>query len=216
MSQPFDVFISFKHLDETGKPTPDAALARTLFDFLTARNMSAFLSTVTLERHGISSYKKAIDQALDAAHVLIAVATSRAHLDSEWVRYEWDSFFSDVLSGVKPHGRLFVYVDGIVSRDLPRSLRQTQVLVHGPGSLDALYNFIANALGQQETQAPGPARLKQGRERSEARQDWEAAARGLLRRGRKIEAIKLVREATGRGLKEAKDLVESWAVGARG
>lgn len=35
-------------------------------------------------------------------------------------------------------------------------------------------------------------------------------AQDLLRQGRKIEAIKVVREETGLGLKEAKDLVESW------
>jgi ribosomal protein L7/L12 len=36
----------------------------------------------------------------------------------------------------------------------------------------------------------------------------EAQARALLADGNKIEAIKLVREATGLGLKEAKDFVE--------
>lgn len=35
-------------------------------------------------------------------------------------------------------------------------------------------------------------------------------ARQLARDGRKIEAIKVVREITGLGLKEAKDMVESW------
>ncbi|MFL6275476.1 MAG: ribosomal protein L7/L12 [Blastocatellia bacterium] len=34
-------------------------------------------------------------------------------------------------------------------------------------------------------------------------------ARALVRRGRKIEAVKLVRERTGSGLKAAKDFVES-------
>ena len=37
----------------------------------------------------------------------------------------------------------------------------------------------------------------------------EAQVRALLTAGRKIEAIKLAREATHCGLKEAKDLVES-------
>ena len=35
-------------------------------------------------------------------------------------------------------------------------------------------------------------------------------ARLELRRGNKINAIKLVREITGMNLKEAKDLVDSW------
>jgi hypothetical protein len=38
--------------------------------------------------------------------------------------------------------------------------------------------------------------------------ELQAQARALLADGNKIEAIKLVREATGMGLKEAKDLVE--------
>lgn len=38
---------------------------------------------------------------------------------------------------------------------------------------------------------------------------WPAAATEALRRGNKIEAIRLVREATGLGLKEAKDAVEA-------
>jgi hypothetical protein len=42
------------------------------------------------------------------------------------------------------------------------------------------------------------------------RPTWEAEARSLAARGNKIEAIKLMREMTGLGLKEAKDLVESW------
>ena len=39
---------------------------------------------------------------------------------------------------------------------------------------------------------------------------WETAARDLLRAGKTIEAIKTVREGTGLGLKEAKDLVDDW------
>ena len=39
-----------------------------------------------------------------------------------------------------------------------------------------------------------------------------AALAGALARGKKIEAIKLYREATGTGLKEAKDFVDALAV----
>jgi ribosomal protein L7/L12 len=44
--------------------------------------------------------------------------------------------------------------------------------------------------------------------------DVEDELRALLARGQKIEAIKRVREATGLGLKEAKDYVEALAAGA--
>ena len=40
-------------------------------------------------------------------------------------------------------------------------------------------------------------------------EELEQAARALVGRGRKIEAVKLVRERTGCGLKDAKDYVES-------
>jgi hypothetical protein len=39
---------------------------------------------------------------------------------------------------------------------------------------------------------------------------WETEARELLRNGNTIAAIKTVREGTGLGLKEAKDLVDGW------
>ena len=40
--------------------------------------------------------------------------------------------------------------------------------------------------------------------------DWEREAISHLQSGNKIMAIKVVREATGLGLRESKDLVESW------
>ena len=75
-----------------------------------------FLSNVSLERLGISEYKKAIDDALDVAQVLVAVGTSRDNLVWRWVRYEWDSFFNDILSGVQPSGRIFSYVNELLER----------------------------------------------------------------------------------------------------
>ena len=38
---------------------------------------------------------------------------------------------------------------------------------------------------------------------------WQQEVRGLLAQSRKIEAIKLVRQQTGAGLKDAKDFVEA-------
>jgi ribosomal protein L7/L12 len=42
--------------------------------------------------------------------------------------------------------------------------------------------------------------------------DWELEAKGFLRLQKKLNAIKVVRDATGISLKEAKDLVVSWDV----
>lgn len=148
MNESAQVFISFKNLDPEGRQTRDSQLAQEVHDFLAAQGLRVFFSNVSLEKLGIAAYKKAIDDALDAVQILIAVGTSGENLDSQWVRYEWDSFFNDILSGVKPEGRVFVYVEGASISSLPRTLRQSQVFPHGPGAMDRLYNFIANALGR--------------------------------------------------------------------
>lgn len=144
MIQP-KVFISFKNLEKSGLISRDSELAREVHDFLTQRGLEVFFSSVSLERMGVAAYKQAIDDALDQADVVIAVGTSREHLMSEWVRYEWDSFTNDILSGLKPKGRVFAYVEGLPTAELPRALRQTQAIQHGPYALDLLYRFIINA-----------------------------------------------------------------------
>lgn len=142
----YDVFLCFKQLREDGEPTRDSILARDIHRFLSSRGVSVFHSTVELEARGVSAFKKAIDQALDASRVLVAIGTTAEHLESEWVRYEWDSFFNDVISGVKPDGRVFAYIESLEFKSLPRALRQSQAILHRDGSFDLLYRFIANAL----------------------------------------------------------------------
>jgi Leucine-rich repeat (LRR) protein len=145
-SSHFEVFISFKNLDEHGNVTRDQAIASQLTHTLTERGISVFFSAETLERLGTSAYKKAIDNALDEAKVLIAVGTSKANLESEWVRYEWDGFLQDIISGVKPTGHVFVVVEGISPRDLPRGLRQSQTFTFLKPEIDKLINFIRHAM----------------------------------------------------------------------
>jgi hypothetical protein len=55
--------------------------------------------------------------------------------NSEWVRYEWDGFYNDILSGVKAGGKLFTYVAGLRTAQLPRTLGQTQTFIHSSESL---------------------------------------------------------------------------------
>jgi hypothetical protein len=47
-----------------------------------------------------------------------------------WVRYGWDGFYNDILSVVKPGGKLFTYVAGLRTAQLPRTFRQTQTFIH--------------------------------------------------------------------------------------
>ena len=146
----YEVFIAFKHLDNDGTETPDSILANKVFYYLTERGLKVFNSNISLERHGISEYKKSIDGALEMAKVLVVIGTSIENLNSEWVRYEWDSFFNDILCRLKPEGRIFSYIDGLSPKELPRALRQNQCIIHSNESLEHLYFFIKNALNGSE------------------------------------------------------------------
>ncbi|ABB33219.1 hypothetical protein GeomeDRAFT_2936 [Geobacter metallireducens RCH3] len=146
MAHSYQVFISFKNSDEQGLPTRDSQLADLLYREFTSRGLDVFYSNLSLPRLGESEYKKCIDDALDSSTVLIAVGTSRENLESKWVRYEWDSFYNDVLSGVKPQGRLFVYYEKMSTKELPRTLRQNQAFPHGLDHLNELSEYIMRAL----------------------------------------------------------------------
>ena len=50
---------------------------------------------------GSSRYKADIDKALDTAKLMIVVLTKVEYAFSQWVQYEWDSFYNDYLSGVR-------------------------------------------------------------------------------------------------------------------
>lgn len=147
-----EIFISFKNLDAEGLQTRDSFIAAEVYNFLTGHGINTFFSNISLEKLGVSAYQKYIDEVLDSAKVLIVVGTTVNNIESPWVRYEWSSFFNDILSGAKPNSRIFCYVEGIKSSELPRSLRQSQVIQNEVGSLTHLYHFIANAIGRKTAQ----------------------------------------------------------------
>src|SRR3972149_247604 len=152
MLSQWEIFISAKKLDDNGNLTRDNMIADELYDFMQDKGFSVFLSNRSLEKLGVSDYKKSIDDALDKSSCLVAVGTSAKNLHRSWVRYEWDSFLNDVLSGVKPKGKIFVYVEDVPINELPRPLRQSQVFIHNNiGEMERLYNFINNSLSANDT-----------------------------------------------------------------
>lgn len=146
LPQDVQVFISVKHLDEQGAPTRDSEIARELHEALEARGLSSFLSMVSLEQMGAAEYKGAIDDALDHAEVLVAVGTSPENLASRWVRYEWDSFFNDIISGIKEEGKVFSLISSFPPNKLPRALRQNQTFDYEQAGISYLCSFLSNAL----------------------------------------------------------------------
>ena|GEM_PF-2945835 len=144
----YDIFISFKNSDANGRTTKDSEIAQKLFDFLTEKGLRVFFSNEVLERLGKAQYTRVIDEALDSTKVLIAVGCSHDNLNSQWVRYEWESFINDIRSGIKSDAEVFVLYNGLRASELPRALRQQQAFDESDAaSYVKLYNFISNALG---------------------------------------------------------------------
>ena len=107
----YDVFISYKHSDEQGSLTPDYAIAKELYENLNNLGYQVFFSSNTLEQIGSSRYKSDIDAALDTSKVMIVVLSKSEYASSQWVQYEWDSFYNDYLSGVRKEANLFTYAN---------------------------------------------------------------------------------------------------------
>jgi len=148
----YDVFISFKNSDENGRQTIESVTAKRLYDFLKAQGLRVFFSNVELEFSGKAQYTKAIDEALDSSQFLIAVGSSYDNLNSQWVRYEWESFLNDIRSGIKPDAEVYVVCEGMKIHELPRALRQQQAFfADEPGSFEKLCNFIKNAQGAKDS-----------------------------------------------------------------
>lgn len=140
----FDVFISYKNSDN-GILTKDSFLARELYEFLTKEGIHAFFSGQSLADLGADRYKQIIDDTLDSCSVLIVVGTKLEYIQSSWVRYEWDSFFNDILME-KKKGKVFSYVDNINPHDLPRTLRNLQCFDKNTSSLKSVAAYVKRAL----------------------------------------------------------------------
>lgn len=157
----YQVFISRKHLDAGRRETGEVRMARELHAHLTDLGVSTFLDDVSLTEQATARYKSAIDSALDEAGILVAVGTSRENLESEWVRYEWDGFFNDIISGIKPKGQVVSLIAGIRPDQLPRALRQTQAFDYRDDGIAKIGRFIASVLGlepvmQSRSRRDGP------------------------------------------------------------
>jgi hypothetical protein len=181
-----DVFISFKNSDEERRPTRDGRLAAEVYHALEARGFHVFLSNISLEKLGTGAFKKAIDEALDAASVLVAICSRPDHLDSPWVRYECDSFVVDINSRRKPHGQIFTYLEGLRPDQLPAGFRHIQSFPHeAPDTLEKLGNFVKSVLGTTPTlqggRRPDEEAGPKGEELLMDDLDWLMAQRQAIR-----------------------------------
>lgn len=129
----FDVFLSFKSEDE--------AHAREVFNFLLANGRCVFFSRESLPRLGSDEYHARIDEAIEQARHMVVVTSSRAHVSSKWVQYEWRLFLGERLAGRKDGNLITVVAGGLPIEDLPISLRNREVLRCEPAELPRLLEY---------------------------------------------------------------------------
>ena len=137
------IFISFKYSDENGAVTKDYSIAKELYLSLEKCGFTVFFSPETMEKNGVSQYKKEIDNALDETNIMIVVLTKVDYAFSHWVNYEYDSFYSDFLSGLKKDVHLFTLTDNVDVSLLPRTLRNVQNFDYKKG-IDSVCEYINN------------------------------------------------------------------------
>ena len=142
---PYDVFISYKQSSETGELTKDYEMAKQLFDTLAARGYRVFFSAKSLEQIGSSRYKADIDEALDSSKSMIVVLSQADYANTQWVKYEWDSFFNDFLSGMREEANLFTLTEDFDITTLPRTLRNLQHFYLSDG-LDHVCDYIGKVI----------------------------------------------------------------------
>ena len=135
------IFISYKFHGEDGQILPDYYMAKDLYENLTAIGLKCFFSDETIMKVGQSDYKRLIDEYLNEAKMLIVVSTSPEYCNSNWVRYEWDSFYNDILSEQKD-GELISYLDTDDIRKFPRTIRTLQVFEKRKNGLSSIITFI--------------------------------------------------------------------------
>jgi len=112
----YDVFISYKNEDKN--------IATGLFNFLQKNRLSIFLDNRSINE---ADYAKMIDEAIENSKNLIVIISQLEYLTSGWVKYEWQTFNKEILSGRKD-GQLFTIIDDDIDiGKLPLTLRNLQV-----------------------------------------------------------------------------------------
>ena len=129
-----DVFISRK--------SEDAALAKQLYLFLTAKGLQVFDSDEALPKMGNTDYLEQIDKALESCAHMIVLGSLAEHIQSRWVKKEWSSFINEKLSGRKDGNLLTVIAGGWPIQNLPLSLRNYQVIPFDENNFESVAAYL--------------------------------------------------------------------------
>jgi len=99
--EPFDVFISYKETDESGRRTRDSVLANDLYHQLTQEGFKVFFSRITLEDKLGTAYEPYIFAALNSAKVMVVLGTKPEYFRAVWMKNEWSRYLALIKNGAK-------------------------------------------------------------------------------------------------------------------
>ncbi|MBR0447090.1 MAG: toll/interleukin-1 receptor domain-containing protein [Clostridia bacterium] len=118
----YDVFISYKSVNEQ--------MARHVYNYLTGIGKMVFFAPETLHLLGNSDYTTEIMKAITHSQNMLLVSDVPGHLNSDWVRKEWEAFMKIYLAEKGTRNLLVLLSDEVknVTDGLPAELRDCQVL----------------------------------------------------------------------------------------
>ena len=147
--EPYDVFISYKELDEDGERTPDSVIAQDIYRALTKEGYRVFFSRISLEGKLGVEYEPYIFAALNSAKVMIVVGTDYEYYDAVWVKNEWSRFLKLIASG-QMKTLIPVYKD-MDPYDMPKELRGLAAQNMGKiGAMQDLLHGVDKLLGKKD------------------------------------------------------------------
>ena len=136
--EPYDIFISYKELDEDGDRTPDSVIAQDIYRALTKEGYRVFFSRISLEGKLGVEYEPYIFAALNSAKVMIVVGTDYEYFDAVWVKNEWSRFLKLIASG-QQKTLIPVYKD-MDPYDMPKELRS--LAAQDMGKIGAMQDLL--------------------------------------------------------------------------
>jgi len=162
--EPYDIFISYKELDDEGQRTLDSVIAQDIYSELTEKGYRVFFSRISLEDKLGVEYEPYIFAALNSAKVMLVVGTDYDYFNAVWVKNEWSRFLMLIASGQKK--TLIPVFKGIDAYDMPKEFRKLAAQDMGKvGAMQDLVRGVEKLMGKKgaaETSTEQPVVVQSG------------------------------------------------------
>ena len=145
--EPYDVFISYKELDDNSERTLDSVIAQDIYSELTEKGYRVFFSRISLEDKLGVEYEPYIFAALNSAKVMLVVGTDYDYFNAVWVKNEWSRFLALIAKGEKK--TLIPVFKGIDVYDMPKEFQKLAAQDMGKvGAMQDLLRGVEKILGR--------------------------------------------------------------------